>query len=257
MAGSSVPLAERRPPLELPAEAKIEQAVSIHGGGVESYDFHALEVLQSLVEARNGGETGVKELQFLATDDLWNAADAGQWSVDLATAAMTAELGADHDLTRHVASRGKHAPDTPTHGILLHYRDGLSAIALKVGNSATRWNFACQLSGEDAPRATSFHVGPWDNRNLFKALSHAIQTHFRQGHAPYPVERTLLVSGILDAAMDSRIAGDKPLQTPWLDVAYQPQDFRAMREMGASWKIITDDTPQHEGIKPVGIEQAS
>ncbi len=257
MAGSSVPLAQRRPPLELPAAAKIEQAVSIHGGGVESYDFHALEVLQSLVEARQGGETGVKELQFLTTGNLWKAADAGQWSVDLATAAMTAELGADHELTRHIASRGKHAPDTPTHGILLHYRDGLSAIALKVGDSATRWNFACQLAGDDAPRATSFYVGPWENRNLFKALSHAIQTHFRQGHAPYPVERTLLVSGILDAAMDSRIAGDVPLETPWLDVAYQPQDFRAMREMGASWKIITEDTPQHEGIKPVGIEQAS
>jgi hypothetical protein len=92
---------------------------------------------------------------------------------------------------------------------------------------------------------------------LFKALSHAIQTFFREGNAPYPVERTLLVSGILDAAMDSRIAGDKPLDTPWLNVAYQPQDFRAMREMGASWKIITDATPQHEGIKAVGIDQAS
>ena len=50
MAGSSVPLAERRPPFELPPGAKIEDAVSIHGGGVESYDFHALELLQSIVE---------------------------------------------------------------------------------------------------------------------------------------------------------------------------------------------------------------
>ena len=257
MAGSSVPLAQRRPPLDRPPGAKIERAVSIHGGGVEGYDFHALEVLQSLVEARHGGETGVKRLQFLTTDSLWKAAAQDKWSVDLATAAMTAELGADHDLTKHVASRGKHAPETPTHGILLEYRDGLSAIALKVGDSATRWNFACQIAGEESPRTTAFYVGPWDNRNLFKALSHAIQTFFREGKAPYPLERTLLVSGVLDAAMDSRIAGDKPLETPWLDVAYEPRDFRAMREMGASWKIITEDTPQHEGIKPVGVDRAS
>jgi hypothetical protein len=257
MAGSSVPLAQRRPPLELPAGAKIERAVSIHGGGVESYDFHALEVLQSMIEARQGGETGVRRLQFLSKDALWKAAEEDKWSVDLATAAMTAELGDDHDLTKHVASRGKHAPDTPTHGILLEYNDGTSAIALKVGDSATRWNFACQIAGESTPRATAFYVGPWDNRNLFKALSHAIQAFFRDGKAPYPVERTLLVSGVLDAAMDSRIADDKPLDTPWLKVTYQPQDFRAMREMGDSWKIITDDVPQHEGIKPVGIEQAS
>ena len=171
---------------------------------------------------------------------------------------MAAEVGDDHPLTKLVRSRGKQKPDQPTqvHGILVDYRDGLSAIVLKVGGSGTRWNFACQLEGESKPRATAYYVGPWENRNLFKALSHAIQTHFRQGKAPYPVERTLLVSGILDAAMSSRFEGGKSLDTPWLDVAYQPQDFRAMREMGASWKIITEQTPQHQGIKPVGIDQA-
>jgi hypothetical protein len=50
MAGSSVPLAQRLPPVVLPANAVVEEAVSIHGGGVESYDFHALEVLQSMIE---------------------------------------------------------------------------------------------------------------------------------------------------------------------------------------------------------------
>ena len=57
---------------------------------------------------------------------------------------------------------------------------------------------ACRLDGDRDPRATSFYVGPWDNRNLFKALSHAIQTFFRTGLPPYPIERTLLTTGILD-----------------------------------------------------------
>jgi len=257
MAGSSVPLAERRPPLQLPAGAKIEQAVSIHGGGVESYDFHALEVLQSMAEARQGGETGVGRVQFLEGDALWSAADAGRWSIELATAAMTAELGAEHELTRSLALRGKtpEGRDVPMHGVLLDYRDGLSAIALKVADSGTRWNFACRLVGEDRPRATSFYVGPWQNRNLFKALSHAIQTHFREQRAPYPVERTLLVTGILAAEMDSRFEGGRPVDTPHLAVAYQPRDFRALREMGASWKIITEDTPQPRGLDelPPGV----
>ena len=68
MAGSSVPLAERRPPIEFPKGAVVEEAVSIHGGGIESYDFHALEVMQSLIEARRGGETGVKQVQLLSGD---------------------------------------------------------------------------------------------------------------------------------------------------------------------------------------------
>ena len=94
MAGSSVPLAERRPPLELPAGAKMLDAVSIHGGPPERYGFHALEVLQSFVEARAGGETGIAKVQFLEGDALWKAADAGLWSPQLAEVAMAAERGA-------------------------------------------------------------------------------------------------------------------------------------------------------------------
>ena len=102
-----------------------------------------------------------------------------------------------------------------------------------------------------------FYVGPWQNRNLFKALSHAIQTHFREGESPYPVERTLLTTGIVAAAMDSRFESGRALETPHLDVAYAPKDFRAMREMGASWKIITEDVPQPPGIVAGGTLTAS
>jgi hypothetical protein len=254
MAGSSVPLAERRPPLELPAACKISEAVSIHGGGLEGYDFHALEVLESIVEARQGGETGVHDVQFLEGESLWKAAEAGVWSSDLAAAAMAAEVGTDHELTKFIQSRGKSATaeKTPIHALVVHYRDGLRGVAMKVGNNGIRWNFACQLADEQQPRATSFYVGPWQNRNLFRALSHAIQTFFRERKSPYPIERTLLTSGILDAAMDSRLAG-KTVETPQLDVAYAPQDFRAMREMGATWKIITDAIPAPKGIEAVGI----
>ena len=33
---------------------------------------------------------------------------------------------------------------------------------------------------------------------------------------------------------------------------YAPVDFRALREMGDSWKIITEDLPQPPGIDPGG-----
>jgi len=249
MAGSSVPLAERKPPLEIPTGAEYEAAVSIHGGGVESYDFHALEVLQSMIESRRGGESGVTQVQFLTGDALWQAADDGLWSRELADAAMAAELGAGQPPIQELCASNRLGSGAP-HGVLVTYRDGLSAIALKVGDSAMRWNFAGRIKGTEKPLATAFYVGPWQNRNLFKALAHAIQTHFREGQAPYPVERTLLVTGILDAEMDSRYKGGVPIETPHLDIAYQPRDYRAMREMGDSWKIITEETPEPLGMAP-------
>lgn len=248
MAGSSVPLAQRRPPLELPKGAKIEEAVSIHGGPLESYDFHGLEVLQSLVEARHGGESGVSSVELLEGDALWQAAANGRWSMELARAAMEQELGQPVSNLKSLPGGGTYKP----HGILLEYKDGLKATVLKIGNSGTRWNFACRLEDDPEIRATSFYVGPWNNRNLFKALSHAIQHHFVHQQAPYPVERTLLTTGILEAAMHSRVQPGRPLSTPHLEFGYQPRDFRAMREMGDTWKIITEDVPEPKGINPDG-----
>jgi hypothetical protein len=251
MAGSSVPLAERRPALEVPFGTELVSAVSIHGGGVESYDFHALEVLQSIIEARKGGPSGVSSVQFLEGDALWTAADAGLWSEKLADAAMAAEIGQGKPTLRSLV-KTRPFNNQPPHGILLTHRDGFRSIALRIGGSGIRWNFACLAELDPAPRATSFYVGPWDNRNLFKALSHAIQTFFRERKAPYPVERTLLTTGILDAAMDSRAGGCREISTPHLEFRYTPTDFTAMREMGATWKIVTPDTPQPPGIDDTG-----
>src|SRR5437867_2653856 len=146
MAGSSVPLAQRRPPLELPARARIEEAVSIHGGGLESYDFHGLEVLQSMVEARRGHETGVTRVQFLPGDALWKAAGDGLWSPPLAQAALDAEPNSGRPPARELIRRPK-AGDTAapfvSHGILLHYRDGLRATVLA---AATDRDLTCHFA---------------------------------------------------------------------------------------------------------------
>jgi hypothetical protein len=253
MAGSSVPLAQRRPPLELPARARIEAAVSIHGGGLESYDFHGLEVLQAMIEARRGRETGVARVQFLEGNALWKAEEDGLWSPHLAQAALDAEPNSGRPPAKELIcppKPGDTGKPFVSHGILLHYRDGLRAMVLAAATGGgIHWHFACKLGGEPQPRATSFYVGPWQNRNLFKALSHAIQTFFRERRAPYPVERTQLVTGILDAEMESRFQGGKPMETPQLAIAYKPRDYRKMREMGATWKIITEDIPQPKGIE--------
>jgi hypothetical protein len=247
MAGSSVPLAQRVPNWELPAGAKIVEAVSIHAGGLDSYDFHGLELLQSIVEARRGGETGVAEVRYLAGAALWGwFRDRPLWTTDLAEAAMTAEFErTGKRMTMSDLYR------TPPFGILVTYADGLRGMVLKVGNTSSRWNFACRLEGEDKPHAMSYYVGPWGNRCLFKALSHAIQTHFREGRAPYPIERTLLTTGLVAAGVESHSQDNDSIETPHLRFAYQPRDFRAMREMGASWKILAGTKP------PAGIDHSA
>jgi len=242
MAGSSVPLAQRRPVLELPSNAEIEEIVAVQGGPLEAYDFHGLEVLQSLAEGRRGGETGISRVQFLTGDALWKAADEGRWSLPLAEAAMTAE-----SVVRNIPLR--EMIREPPRAILLTFKDGLKGCVLSVGYSGVRWNAALKLKGDDRIQATHFYGGPWNNRGLFRALAHAIQQHFASGKPPYPLERTLLATGALDAAMHSRQEGGQPVSTPHLELAYAPVDFRAVREMGRTWQRITPDTPEPKGLK--------
>jgi hypothetical protein len=241
MAGSSVPLSQRRPPLQLPANGVIEEAISVHGGPYESYDFHGLEVLQAFLESRRGGETGVTHVEFLTGDALLQAARQGRWSLELTRAAMRAELGERApDITRPI-------DNTPPHGIVLTLQDGTKATMLKVGASGTRFNFACRLNGETQPRGTRHYVGPWRNRCLFMALAHAIQQFFVTRVAPYPVERTLLTTGILEAAVRSRAAGQR-IATPHLNIAYPARDYLALCETGASWRILTEESPEPVGF---------
>ena len=245
MAGSSVPLAQRIPPFDLPAGAAMTEAVCIHGGGIESYDFHALEVLQSIVEFRKGGETGIASVEFLRGDALWQAARQGRWSLPLAETAMAMELGRKPITLRRVDGE----KEAETHGILLTYKDSLRGCVLKVGGSSTRWNFACTLKNDPKQHATRFYVGPWQNRNLFKALSHAIQQHFKTKVAPYPVERTLLVSGVLDASTHSR-PGWRSGQDSALGVRLPGPGFHCPARDGRQLEDHHRGHPRAQGDRP-------
>ncbi|MBT4502212.1 MAG: hypothetical protein HOC74_31050, partial [Gemmatimonadetes bacterium] len=87
MAGSSLPVAYRNPWLEYDLETPVEEALSMAYGGLESYGYHALELLQCMVERRRGGEKGIAAVQCLEGPEVWKAAEQGLWSRELAAAA--------------------------------------------------------------------------------------------------------------------------------------------------------------------------
>ena len=65
LAGSSLPVTWRLPPIELPLGCVIDEALMVGVGSSDAMDFHALEAMQCMVERRSGGETGVKSVQLL------------------------------------------------------------------------------------------------------------------------------------------------------------------------------------------------
>ena len=55
---------------------------------------------------------------------------------------------------------------------------------------------------------------------------------FLTGVPAYPVERTVLTSGVLEAALTSRYKNHTRLETPWLDIKYQSYDTLPWRPLG-------------------------
>ena len=129
------------------------------------------------------------------------------------------------------------------HAILLRCGDGLRAAVVRIGDDNLRWNFACRLKGESQIRATRHYNGPWRGRWSFRALSHAIGHFIKDQCAPVPVERTLLVTGILEAAMQSRHRGGVEVATPHLEFGYETRDFDRFCEHGRTWQLLDEMSP--------------
>ncbi|HJT77854.1 MAG TPA: hypothetical protein VJ739_11695 [Gemmataceae bacterium] len=234
MAGSTIPLTWRRPPLKLPLGCDLVEAVQIGYGGLEAYGFHALEGLQCMAERRKGGETGVKAVQWVQGEAMWKALDEGRWSKRLLEAAL--ERVPAHAPGDYRAPTAK-AKDAALY--LVEYRDGFrGAVAMMNGwvyeGDGGAFTFAGQLKGEDKPRATLFYLQQPDPFAHFAYLVRAIDSMMHTGHAAYPVERTLLTGGILDAVFTSRAEGGRRVETPHLAIRYTPVD----------WPFATDPVPK-------------
>ncbi|MFO0929076.1 MAG: hypothetical protein U0736_18985 [Gemmataceae bacterium] len=232
MAGSSLPVVWRRPELELRLEAPIEDALVAAYGPIEVYGFHALETLQVMLERRKGGETGVKAVTTLIGKDVWKAADAGQWSWDLLEAALArSETVNPGDIRVNTGSmKVLGHPVVPPTAFLIEYRDGTRGTILLLNGHHHDFVFAARLRNEPRPASCLFVLPPPPGARFFDAQVMNLEKFFETGKAPYPAERTLLTTGVLDAAMESHHRRGARVETPELDVRYAaPADSGFLR----------------------------
>ena len=223
-AGSAVPVAWRRPNWEHALGEPIDEALAIAFHMLERYGFHGLESLQCQVERRSGGETGVRSVQCLAGEAVWEAADEGRWSLALADAALGAIASGPEQLDRGQIE--------DPYVFLVEYRDGLRAAVPMLGDTGYVSTFAYAQRCRDRVDALEYHTDSGPDVSLFSHLGLNIEDFFLSGVAPTPVERTYLTTGILEAGMISNARGGEVVQTPHLDINYQPSATPARRPFG-------------------------
>jgi len=226
LAGSSLPVTWRLPDLELPLDCEIEDALMVGVGGSDPMDYHALEAMQCMVERRKGGETGVKAVQLIEGDAVWKAGEEGRWSKDLLRAALsrsdtplgyTVEDGRTQDL---VANGQLPKLVREPAAYFIERKDGLRTTLLMLNGALRDYNFAARLKGMGI-QSTQFLLTPTPNVTYSACLISKVEEMFMTGRAPYPVERTLIVSGILESCLTSKLQNHERLETPHLDVRYR------------------------------------
>ena len=215
LAGSSLPVAWRIPALELPMGCEIETAMGIGYSEPESYGFHAIEMLQCMVERRGGGETGVEAVRAATGAAVLEAEDQGYWSQDLLAAALEVQsVELPEDWRKQITEK-----DRPF--FLIDYRDGLKASVAMLEGMVGYFSFAAKLKGQKEPTATKFALQEGPPHRHFEWLVKAIEHMVHSGVPPYPVERTVLTTGIVDAGMHSLADEGMRIETPQLDIAYR------------------------------------
>jgi hypothetical protein len=225
MAGSSLPVTWRLPDIDIPIGAQIQEAVMVCP--FKGMEFDALEAMQCMLERRKGGETGVKSVQLLEGDDVWAAGESGRWSKEVLSSALSRS-----DAPLGLTVMDGRMQDMATSGALpqlvkdpaaycIEYNDGTRATLLVLDGADRNFTFSARVAGHELI-ATQFFRAPVPYVNYSGSLTAKIEQMFVTGTAPYPVRRSLITSGILEAAMTSRYRLNQRLETPQLAVRYQP-----------------------------------
>jgi hypothetical protein len=102
--------------------------------------------------------------------------------------------------------------------------DGLKSTMLLMSGLVQDFNFAARLNGRSEPFSTQMYLPMPPARaslaSFFSPLVNNMERMFLTGKPTYPVERTLLTTGLTAAGVESLFQKQAKLDTPHLDIRY-------------------------------------
>src|SRR6266487_2111763 len=239
------------PSIEMPYGANLQEVMCVAMGSVDSYDFHALEVIQCMAERRRGGETGVVALQALRGDPVWRLLSLSPSDGERVGARGVSSSSAgqcDLGLFEACLSRSQTLTQPPTYShryptnaqirefvkepvaYRFEYADGLKATMLLMNGLVNDFTFAARIKGKATPLSTLFYLPATPNVTYSAGLMSQAERMFVTGKAPYPIERTLLTTGLVAAGMQSLAEDQRRIETPHLAVRYRaPRESTFLR----------------------------
>ena len=208
---SVVPFAHQYPGSQPPpAGAPLYRMFGFAYGDVERYTYHTLEMMQSLAERRAYGESGIEAVRSYEGDAAIAKLVSADWN------RLYRSLGSFNNL-----SNLDTFPSSLTEPIFFEvdYADGLKSGILYAGQDIKDFVSAYQMYEDSEPFCTEFYLQVGKPYIHFGLLVLEIEKFFHTGRPPFPVERSLLTTGALDALMKS-LHFKQEIMTPELQIRY-------------------------------------
>lgn len=228
LAGSSLPVTRRLPAIDMPHNVPLRESVCVAYGGVDSYDIHALETAQCMSERRRGGEVGIRSVHALKGPALWQRLAAPECAItrQLVVAALTrshnlpVETGYYTDRITFEWAR-QALPDST--GYFVEHRDGFRTTMLLT--AVRDFNYAGMRSDNGEIVSCQMYLPMPSHGSSTADFFHPLVRHIEDlvmtGKPAYPVERTLLTSGMTLAGVESLHRGQVKVETPEMEVRYK------------------------------------
>ena len=229
LAGSSLPVTWRMPATEIAMDTPLKESVCVCYGKVDSYDLHGLETAQCMSERRRGGESGVKRVLAVNGDRVWQEMEHADRSDTQRL--FVAALTRSHNLP--VEGGYPSAPVTYAWAKQV-MKDAVTAYFIEHNDGFRTCMFLCPIRDfnyaglrSDTGSIVSCQMYlPMPTHgsttaDFFNPLARHIEEVVLTGRTPYPIERTLLTSGMVIAAVESLFQKQTQIETPHLAVRYQ------------------------------------
>lgn len=229
LAGSSLPVTWRMPATEIARDTPIKESVCVCYGGIDSYDIHGLETAQCMSERRRGGEAGVKNVLAVKGERVWqeleqpHRADTQRLFVAGLTRSHNLPVEGGYPTAPVSYEWAKQTFANNVTVYFVEHNDGFKTAmflcpiqdfnyaGLRADNGQI---VSCQMY---LPMPTHGST----TADFFNPLARHVEDVILTGKTPYPVERTLLTSGIVIAGVESLFQKQVQIDTPHLAIKYQ------------------------------------
>ncbi len=225
LAGSSLPVTWRQPAIDMPPGTPLTESVCAGYGGVDSYDFHGLETAQCMSERRKGGEVGISSVHAVKGAKVWEMVTERKVTQRLLLSALSRSHNLPVEngfLTAPLSFEWVRKVFPEPVAYFIEHRDGFRTTLFLL--AIQDFNYAGLRADTDEIISCQMYL-PMPGHgsttaDFFNPLVHHIETMVIENRVPYPVERTLLTSGMTLAAMESLHRGQVPVPTPEMAVKY-------------------------------------